>query len=203
VLAVVLQQKSFRQCSDGLGVVFKQMKELEYNRRIRLRDLMIKFMQRQEQLWVALPALSAPTLQKLEDTPIDRETVDAEIGKAIRAEASNIQVQETTVDMRKKMSISGGEVMKLDDAGEGGAGGGGRKKSSAPPVAPAPEELQSPLSSEFLGKCKVIEKRKDGMMGGWRSCLAIITADNFLHLFDLPSVSAASAASAKMCVVIR
>ena len=30
------------------------------------------------------PALSAPTMQKLEDTPIDRETVDAEIGKAIR-----------------------------------------------------------------------------------------------------------------------
>ena len=63
VLAVVLLQKSFRQCSDGLAEVFKQMKELEYNRRLRLRNLMLVFMQKQEQLWVALPAMSAPTMQ--------------------------------------------------------------------------------------------------------------------------------------------
>jgi hypothetical protein len=190
VLAVVLLQKSFRQCNDGLGEVFKQMKELEFTRRIRLRDLMLAFMQRQEQLWVALPAMSAPTMQRLRDTPIDRETVDAEIGKAIRAEATNIQMSDATKGLKRQMSISEGGPLKVNDSLDQ------RKASDAPaPAAPAAEglappptvELESPLTSDFLGKVKVIEKKKDGMMGGWRSCLAIITADNYLHLFDIPS----------------
>ena len=37
-------------------------------------------------------------------------------------------------------------------------------------------------------KAKVIEKRS-GIMGAWRVTLAVVTADNFLQLFELPANS--------------
>ena len=46
-------------------------------------------------------------------------------------------------------------------------------------------ELAPPLLSELLCKANVIE-RKIGVLG-WKTTLAISTADGFLHLFDLSS----------------
>jgi len=143
---------------------------------------------------VSLPALSSPGMQRLEEMPIDRETVDRDIGKAIRVEVGNIQMEETASGLKSKLAIAetpvtllGGKaaVDAASSGGGGGEGGGG-----------AIEVLASPLLSEFLGKVKVVEKRKDGMLGGWRACLAITTADNYLHLFDLPTASKITAGSA-------
>jgi hypothetical protein len=64
--------------------------------------------------------------------------------------------------------------------------------SSAVTVA----ELDSPLKSALLGKAKVIEKRKEGMMGGWKPALALVTADNFLHIFEIPSAAKVQSGSA-------
>ena len=116
----------------------------------------------------------------MQETAVDRETVDVDIGKAIRAEAQNIQMQESHKD-RKGSLNSSLTNLSLDEATAAAS-----RSSNAPAVVAAPAELESPLSSEFLGKVKVIEKKKDGLMGGWRSCLAIVTCDNYLHLFDLP-----------------
>ena len=41
------------------------MKNLEFDRRVKMQELMILFMQRQEQLWVALPAIQGPCLKGL------------------------------------------------------------------------------------------------------------------------------------------
>ena len=48
-------------------------------------------------------------------------------------------------------------------------------------------ELSSPLVSDLLSKAKVIEKRSPGMMSAWKVCLAIVTHDSFLQLFELPA----------------
>merc|ERR1712232_186330 len=48
-------------------------------------------------------------------------------------------------------------------------------------------DLTSPLVSDLLSKANVIEKKGSGYMSGWKTTLAMATADGFLHLFDIPS----------------
>jgi len=48
-------------------------------------------------------------------------------------------------------------------------------------------ELASPLISDQLCMANVMETKSVGMMRSWRTVLAIITTDSFLHLFYLPS----------------
>ena len=81
------------------------------------------------------------------------------------------------------------EGFKLD--GEGGEEARARGSSAV-----TVDELDSPLKSALLGKAKVIEKRKEGMMGGWKPVLALVTADNFLHIFDIPTTAKVQSGSA-------
>lgn len=45
--------------------------------------------------------------------------------------------------------------------------------------------LESPLRSELLSKAKVILRKADA--GDWTLCLAVMTSDSFLHMFDIES----------------
>ena len=159
------------------------MKNLEYDRRVKMQELMILFLQRQEQLWVALPAVQSPCLKSYTEKTIERSQVDNDIGASIRTGAQNIQMFNTTAKMAAIGVKSDAEEGGRGDGDEGGEGGEERERTSSLQVG----ELDSPLKSVLLGKAKVIEKRKEGMMGGWKPVLALVTADNFLHLFDIPS----------------
>ena len=75
-LAVVLLQRVWKKANEGLGALFNRMKNLEYDRRVKMQELMVLFMQRQEQLWVALPALQGPCLKALSEKTIERSQVD-------------------------------------------------------------------------------------------------------------------------------
>lgn len=45
--------------------------------------------------------------------------------------------------------------------------------------------LESPLASDLLGKAKVVLRKGTGL--DWTISLAVLTADSFLHLFDIES----------------
>ena len=48
-------------------------------------------------------------------------------------------------------------------------------------------ELSSPLQSSLMSKAYVVEKKTTGMMSSWKTSLAVVTKDSYLHLFDIPS----------------
>ncbi len=183
VLGVVLLQRCWRKCNDELSGLFKKMKDIEYNRRIRLRELLVLFMQRQEQLWLSLPALTSPALKALQEREIDREKIDEDVGKAIRIGAQNIQIKDNSRAIQRSLSLA--EQVNTE-----------AKPETAPAAEAALPDLDSPLTSSLLGRAKVIERKKDGLMGGWRPVLAVVTADNFLHLFDVPPALKASRGAA-------
>jgi len=118
-------------------------------------------------------------MKNLADKAVEREKVDGEIGAAIRLGAQNIQLQET----RTKLAATNLEA-------------GAKLKPVLDQEQVVLSELPSPLTSNLLGKFKVLERKKDGMMGGWKPCLALMTADSFLHLFDIPSTAKIQAGSA-------
>ena len=47
-LSVILLQRCWTQCGAGLSGLFAQMKELEFNRRLKLKELMVEFLSAQE-----------------------------------------------------------------------------------------------------------------------------------------------------------
>lgn len=145
----------------------------------RLQQLLVAFLQRQEQLYLSLPAIYSPSMKSLVEKPIDREKVNEEIGAAIRTGAQNIQLQEN----RAKLAATKLETDAMEQL-------------AADQQQVVLSELPSPLMSKLLGKVKVLERKKDGMMGGWKLCLALMTADSFLHLFDIPSSAKIQAGSA-------
>ena len=109
-LSVVLLQRVWKAANEKLGELFNRMKNLEFDRRVKMQELMILFMQRQEQLWVALPAIQGPCLKGLTEKAVERSQVDEDIGSAIRTGAQNIQLSQTTKEMAEAgMGLGGVE----------------------------------------------------------------------------------------------
>jgi hypothetical protein len=60
------------------------------------------------------------------------------------------------------------------------------------------QQLESPLDSLLVRKVGLLERKKDTMLTRWQPCLAVLTSDGWLHLFDLPYTSKSAKVSAKM-----
>ena len=184
VVSVILGRKVWKKANDGLGKLFGRMKELEFDRRKRLQQVMVLFLRRQEQLWISLPAILGPCVKQLGERSTERTMVDEDIGSAIRQEAQNIKMNESAAGA-------------IDDSNGSGGGHGEASAGAITGGRPAAlKDLDSPLTSKLVGRIKVIERKKEGFMGGWSPVLALITADSFLHLFSIPSTAGVNAGSA-------
>mmetsp|Transcript_749 Transcript_749/g.1364 ORF Transcript_749/g.1364 Transcript_749/m.1364 type:complete len:592 (+) Transcript_749:123-1898(+) len=166
-MAVAFLSSVWEKCSSELSKLFLSMKDAECNRRNQMKELLIKAAQRQERLWLGLPAVINPVLKELIEWPMDRKFVEDEVQHSIRDRAQAIQLDEA-------------ENKKADEP-----------KADAPGLTGVYDddgnfELSSPLVSDLMYKAKVIEKRSAGMMSSWKLSLAVITSDSFLHLFELP-----------------
>jgi len=165
-MSVAFLSACWDKCSAELSRLFASMKEMECTRRYRLRELLITFMQKQEQLWVGLPSTIQPALKHLMDQPVDRKSIETSVQSNIRLRAGHIQRSDQDTKPAKLKSNLG----ILNASPENGT-----------------FELSSPLASDLLCRAKVIEKKSSGMISHWKTTLAIVTADSFLHLFDVPS----------------
>lgn len=158
----------WEKCSAELSNLFASMKELECNRRFRLNELLILYMQRAERLWLSVPSMVTAVTQDLVSIPTDTDTIEKQVQTTIRDKAQIFQ---------RKESAS----MKADPM-------------NAPGLAGVPDlkegyELQSPLMSDLLGKAQVIWRKNEKLMSVWKPTLAIATSDCYLHLFDIPHYS--------------
>lgn len=166
-MAVAYLSSCWEKCSAELSRLFTSLKVTEVSRRHRLRELLLTFLEKEESLWVGLPATITPVLKAVVERPTDRRAIEDNVQNCIKMRAQAIQREEQST--RRQEAVGPG--LSSDLAKEGNF------------------ELSSPLLSDLMVAAKVVEKKESGMMRSWKTVLAIVTADSFLHLFDVPSKS--------------
>jgi hypothetical protein len=172
-VAVAYQNTAWEKGNAELTQLFQTMKEEECRRRMHLREYLAAFVQRQQRLFMSLPSVHNEVLEDLVGREMTREEVEETVQEAIRERTKTIQ--RANDKTHKKSNAGPGLEGVNEDEGD--------------------FTLESPLVSDLLCKAKVIERRNAGVMYGWKTSLAIVTADSYFHLFDLPpgSVQAGSA----------
>eukprot|EP00554_Chaetoceros_debilis_P005881 CAMPEP_0194073708 /NCGR_PEP_ID=MMETSP0149-20130528/1017_1 /TAXON_ID=122233 /ORGANISM="Chaetoceros debilis, Strain MM31A-1" /LENGTH=644 /DNA_ID=CAMNT_0038753749 /DNA_START=70 /DNA_END=2004 /DNA_ORIENTATION=- len=167
-MAVAYLTTVWEKSSAELSTLFAGVKEMECNRRFRLRELMVLFMERGERLWESLPPLAKSVLEILTKAPTDTKKIEANITEIVREKARVLQRTDeanVTTDPLNGPGLAGVPEIRDDF------------------------ELQSPLMSNLLIKTEVIWRKSDKIMSIWKPCLAATTSDGYLHLFELPSTS--------------
>jgi hypothetical protein len=167
-MAVAYLTTVWEKSSSELSNLFAGMKEMECNRRVRLRDLLVLFMERADKMWTSIPPLLKPVIEDLTQEPKEIKLIEKDVSEKIRNKALELQNMDEA-------------VFSTDHPLNG------------PGLAGVPEpddnfELQSPLMSDLLCKVEVIWRKSDKIMGVWKPCLAATTSDCYLHLFEIPAL---------------
>jgi hypothetical protein len=174
-VAVAYQSSAWEKGSAELSKLFASMKETECERRSDLREYLVAFGQRQERLFTCLPEIHSPVLEELVGRPMDKDTLESAVQAAIKSKAQQLQKE----DAKKPGKITPSSLLGME-------------------ITDDSFTLDSPLVSEMMCKCKVVEVKSSGLMGGWKNMLAVVTADSFLHLFDVPVGRVTSGSAAEV-----
>lgn len=169
-VAVAYVSALWDKAHSELSRLFTRLKETECQRRLRLADLLRSFVQKKERLFLGLTSILTPAIQDLANKHIDNAAIEDDVQTAIRIRAQNMKKAE--IEAKKA-----GTTKIRDHPGLVGVD-----------IVSGKFELTSPLTSELLCKAKVVERKVGGVMGGgWKPSLAVVTMDDFLHLFDIAS----------------
>jgi hypothetical protein len=163
VMSVAYSKSLWLKSSSRMAKLFASIKETECHRRSIMRDILTTFLKKQDLLYLGIQSIVSPIVRDLSDRPLDRATVERTVHESIQLRAEELdRMSSRTIDVDESLSnIAIGQDLSADF------------------------EPSAPLLSELLCKANVIE-RKTGVLG-WKTTLAISTADGFLHLFDLSS----------------
>lgn len=159
-VVVAYQNAAWEKGNTELTNLFAAVKKEECDRRINLREFLVAFVQRQQRLFLSLPGVHNAVLEELVGKEISLEEVERSVQSAIKSRTEKYNADLAALSPAPSQD-------------------GDEEKTEVP-------QLESPLLSDLLTKAKVIERR---VGNGWQTCLAIITADSFLHLFDIDSKS--------------
>jgi hypothetical protein len=157
-VAVTYQNLAWDKGDKELKKLFILVKQEEINRRMNLREFLVAFAQRQQRLFLSLPEIQNEVLEKL----VGKEMTRDEMGKVVHT------IIEERALKYKKTSTMGSSA--LVNEGEDDF---------------ADLHLESPLTSDLLSKAKVVLRKGQG--GDWTLSLAVMSADSFLHMFDIES----------------
>ncbi len=193
-IAVELQKTIWQETQQQLQNLFTRMKTLEVNRRSQLHALILRFMQNQGAFWAQLPQAAAAcsvSISGLSST--DPNQVDAELSEEIRNRAKALEAKEQHAAAARKVVAT----PSSSTAAAPGNTAPAAPSSAEPPAIPSPEpftsHLKSPLDTALVCRVEMLERRlvtgveSLPLMKRWRPCLAVLTLDDYLHLFDLPS----------------
>jgi hypothetical protein len=179
-MAVAYLSACWNKSSAEMTKVFTALKREECGRRFRTRELLSVFLEHQDELWLSLPAISAPLIKDLHGKPREPADIETEVQNIIRDRAAIKQKEKDTEGALEKPSPGLDNI----DPSEGDF------------------DLQSPLLSDILVKVDLLEvKYAPYLMKQWRTVLAVVTANSFLHLFDLSSATHESAKEAFQALV--
>jgi len=168
--AVNSQVMILKKCGAGLEEISNSMRRIEVNRQARIHELLLDFMPRQRRLYLGLSSISAPILSDLTSLRVDNEQLGRQVEDALK---QHMQV------LLKEDSAQRSSIMN-------------RSRAQAPNL----EDLHGVLTGEFfdngLLRAATIMERRSGVRGYWKPTLAVVTSDQYLHMFDLsflPEVS--------------
>jgi len=168
--AVNSQVMILKKCGAGLEDISDSMRRIEVNRETRIHELLLDFMPRQRRLYLGLSSISAPILKDLTSLRVDNTELARQVEDALK---KHMQV------LLKKDSAQRSAIMN-------------RSRAQAPNL----EDLHGVLTGEFfdngLLRAATILERRCGVRGYWKPTLAVVTSDQYLHMFDLsflPEVS--------------
>lgn len=154
-VAVNYQNVAWDKGSTILDDLFQQVKKDEIQRRMNLREFLVAFVQRQQRLFLNMQGLNNNILEGLVGMKLTQADIEQEMHTAIKCRTA---AGSFLSEMREKSMPS----------------------------------LDSPLASDLMSKAKVVERRvlstgvpNIGSTSDWKVSLAIITADSYLHFFDL------------------
>lgn len=151
-VAVAYQNAAWERGNEELMKLFAKVKTEEIDRRMNLREFLVAFAQRQQRLFLSLPAIQNQVLEDLIGKEMSREDTDRAVRATIEERAARYRKDPTT-----------GADLNADGF--------------------ADFHLESPLSSDLLSKAKVVLRRGTGL--DWTISLAVMTADSYLHMFDI------------------
>lgn len=166
-VAVAYQNAAWEKGKDQLDELFSRVKQEEILRRMNLREFLVAFVQRQQRLFSSLPTIQNSALESLVGLEFSREETESNIASIVKSRVEKYRNEAGTGDTEGVLS---GDAM-----------------------ADGSLDLESPLTSDLLSKAKIVKRR--GNIGGvtskgtpgsdWKTSLAVLTADSYLHFFDV------------------
>ena len=212
-VAVELQKTIWQSTQQHLHDLFRRMKTLEVNRRSQVHALILRYMQNQGSFWAQLPQAAADcsvAISSLSST--DPNQVESELSEEIRACAKAVETRELHLQQQQQQQqqqqrhAAGRGKSSVSPPPMGGVSERGNPINmttnttttttttalSSLSVEPFTGHLLAPLDTPLVRRVEVLEHRlvtgveSLPFLKRWRPCLAVLTLDGFLHLFDLP-----------------
>lgn len=161
-VAVAYQSFLWEKASAELSKLFSSMKETECQRRMDVREFLVAFIQRQERMYLGLPILQETVLKGLVSRDMDHAKLMEVVQGNIRKRAERLDKARKKIEFPIPKSLTGADPRQGNFT------------------------LQSPLQSELMENAHIVEHKAAGMMSSWKLSLAVVTADMYLHLFEMP-----------------
>lgn len=161
--AAMHQAKVWHTCMGLLAKMSDAVKEIELERSVKLHAMLLDFLPRERRLFIALPAVPKPTLEKLMTYRENEHKMEEHIDEALH-KRSRIVLR---IDNDQRSSFMN------------------RSRCKAPDLS---RQVDKPMEGEAFETemnryAAVIERRVAAKV--WKTTLAIVTADYYLHLFDI------------------
>jgi hypothetical protein len=179
IITVQYQTEAWSKYEPELCKMFSTMKEMELFRRSLIKEILTWAMQHKDRMYLGLQKLAEPSLEKLSKHAVDSNIIDEELKQSIRAGANK-----DSLDSKQavRVNVDGETEFNADDnaaVAEGIVDNGY--------MLDVQGEVEAPLNSVLIKNMKVIQRKGNRLGAGWKTALAIITADSVMHLFDAPS----------------
>lgn len=165
-IAAAYQNTAWAKGSEELEALFQKVKQEEILRRMNLREFLVAFVQRQQRMFLSLPGIQNKVLEDLVSEELTKEEIEKNVKEFILSRTN------TTED----------------------------EKISASNLSSSGLNLQSPLTSDLLLKASVVMRK--GISGvavansaDLKVSLAIMTADSYVHFFDIDDSKSSLASS--------
>jgi len=158
------QAKVWHTCMGLLAKMSDAVKEIELERSVKLHAMLLDFLPRERRLFIGLPAVPKPVMDKLMAyREMDEEKMGENIDEALHKRSRivlRIDNDQRSSFMNRSRCKAPDLTVKMDKPMEG--------------------EIFETEMNRYAG---VIERRVAAKV--WKTTLAIMTADYYLHLFDV------------------
>eukprot|EP00611_Tribonema_gayanum_P004264 TRINITY_DN13427_c0_g2_i2.p1 TRINITY_DN13427_c0_g2~~TRINITY_DN13427_c0_g2_i2.p1 ORF type:complete len:661 (+),score=118.83 TRINITY_DN13427_c0_g2_i2:48-2030(+) len=180
------QEVAWQDISALMTQLFARLREVEINRKSVTKELLATTLLRTNQLWQQLPGASAHAITCLQGISLEVDELEREIAEGIK-----MHNKQPSVSSGNNSSVSSIESRRSSTELPTRASSG-----SITDIRPSPdtstsgtmEALGLPLPSPLVLHAAVLERKGEGVVnslkGAWVPCLVVLTADQFLHIFE-------------------